>query len=356
MEGELPAGSPPRPRRPRCRGRPPARLPVPDHRRTAAAARRRRRLPRLRRGAGGGAPARRTTRRGWLPRRHPVRRRTAGGLRLLAPAGHADRLGADPARRGRRTGRPATPSTTPPWPVSTPWPRRGPSRSTSPCSTPPERDDELPPVRRRTPPDAVRQGRRGGQGATSWPATSSRWCSPSASSSSSTPTPSTCTGRCARSIPAPTCTSCATRSCAWSGSSPEPMVQLTGGRVISRPIAGTRRRGRTDEHDRRLAAELIEHPKERAEHVMLVDLARNDVGRVVRVRHRAGRRADDAGALQPRHAPDLAGVGAPAARLRARSTCCGPPCRPAPSRARRRCGPWRSSTSSSRPSGARTPG
>jgi anthranilate synthase component 1 len=65
------------------------------------------------------------------------------------------------------------------------------------------------------------------------------------------------------------------------GSSPEPLVQLTGGRVVSRPIAGTRRRGRSDEHDRRLAAELIEHPKERAEHVMLVDLARNDLGRVV---------------------------------------------------------------------------
>ncbi len=65
------------------------------------------------------------------------------------------------------------------------------------------------------------------------------------------------------------------------GSSPEPMVQLFDGRVISRPIAGTRKRGRSDEHDRRLAAELIEHPKERAEHVMLVDLARNDVGRVV---------------------------------------------------------------------------
>ena len=65
------------------------------------------------------------------------------------------------------------------------------------------------------------------------------------------------------------------------GSSPEPMVQLLDGRVISRPIAGTRRRGRNDEHDRRMAAELVEHPKERAEHVMLVDLARNDVGRVV---------------------------------------------------------------------------
>jgi len=65
------------------------------------------------------------------------------------------------------------------------------------------------------------------------------------------------------------------------GSSPEPMVQLLDNRVISRPIAGTRKRGTTDEHDRRLAAELVEHPKERAEHVMLVDLARNDVGRVV---------------------------------------------------------------------------
>jgi len=65
------------------------------------------------------------------------------------------------------------------------------------------------------------------------------------------------------------------------GCSPEPMVQLIDGRVISRPIAGTRRRGRTDEEDRRLGAELSEHPKELAEHVMLVDLARNDVGRVV---------------------------------------------------------------------------
>ena len=64
------------------------------------------------------------------------------------------------------------------------------------------------------------------------------------------------------------------------GSSPEPMVQLLDGKVISRPIAGTRRRGRDDEHDRRLAGELRENPKEVAEHIMLVDLARNDVGRV----------------------------------------------------------------------------
>ncbi len=66
------------------------------------------------------------------------------------------------------------------------------------------------------------------------------------------------------------------------GSSPEPMVQLLGGRVISRPIAGTRKRGRDDDHDRRLAGELRENPKEVAEHIMLVDLARNDVGRVAR--------------------------------------------------------------------------
>ena len=65
------------------------------------------------------------------------------------------------------------------------------------------------------------------------------------------------------------------------GSSPEPLVQVTDGRVVSRPVAGTRYRGRSEEHDRHLAAELSEDPKERAEHVMLVDLARNDVGRVV---------------------------------------------------------------------------
>jgi anthranilate synthase component 1 len=66
------------------------------------------------------------------------------------------------------------------------------------------------------------------------------------------------------------------------GSSPEPMVRVRDGVVTSRPIAGTRRRGSTEEEDRMLAAELVEHPKETAEHIMLVDLARNDVGRVVR--------------------------------------------------------------------------
>lgn len=65
------------------------------------------------------------------------------------------------------------------------------------------------------------------------------------------------------------------------GASPEPMVRLRDGTVISRPIAGSRPRGATAADDRRLEGELVEDPKEVAEHVMLVDLARNDVGRVV---------------------------------------------------------------------------
>jgi anthranilate synthase component I len=68
------------------------------------------------------------------------------------------------------------------------------------------------------------------------------------------------------------------------GSSPEIMVRVVEGRVTVRPLAGTRRRGATEEEDRRLADELLADPKERAEHVMLVDLGRNDVGRVARYR------------------------------------------------------------------------
>jgi anthranilate synthase component 1 len=64
------------------------------------------------------------------------------------------------------------------------------------------------------------------------------------------------------------------------GSSPEIMVRIVDGRVTVRPLAGTRRRGATWEEDAQLAAELLADPKERAEHIMLVDLGRNDVGRV----------------------------------------------------------------------------
>ena len=64
------------------------------------------------------------------------------------------------------------------------------------------------------------------------------------------------------------------------GSSPEALVTVTGGRAVSHPIAGTRPRGQTPEEDTALALELLADPKERAEHLMLVDLGRNDLGRV----------------------------------------------------------------------------
>jgi anthranilate synthase component 1 len=67
------------------------------------------------------------------------------------------------------------------------------------------------------------------------------------------------------------------------GASPEILVRLRAGEVTIRPIAGTRPRGATPEEDRAFEAELLADPKERAEHLMLLDLGRNDVGRVARV-------------------------------------------------------------------------
>src|SRR2546423_280289 len=64
------------------------------------------------------------------------------------------------------------------------------------------------------------------------------------------------------------------------GSSPEILVRVGGGEVVVRPIAGTRPRGKDKAHDRILEEELLADPKERAEHIMLIDLGRNDVGRV----------------------------------------------------------------------------
>jgi anthranilate synthase component 1 len=66
---------------------------------------------------------------------------------------------------------------------------------------------------------------------------------------------------------------------ALAGSSPEPLVKVTGRHAETRPIAGTRRRGADEAEDRRLMAELLSDEKERAEHIMLVDLGRNDLGR-----------------------------------------------------------------------------
>ncbi len=67
------------------------------------------------------------------------------------------------------------------------------------------------------------------------------------------------------------------------GASPEPLVRVEGRRVMTRPVAGTRRRGATPEEDALLAEELLADAKERAEHVMLVDLGRNDLGRVAEI-------------------------------------------------------------------------
>ncbi len=67
------------------------------------------------------------------------------------------------------------------------------------------------------------------------------------------------------------------------GASPELLVEVTAGKMTLRPIAGTRRRGASPEEDLRLEAELRSDPKERAEHTMLVDLGRNDVGRVSKI-------------------------------------------------------------------------
>jgi anthranilate synthase component 1 len=67
------------------------------------------------------------------------------------------------------------------------------------------------------------------------------------------------------------------------GSSPEIMVRVRDGEVVIRPIAGTRPRGRTDAEDAALADELVADEKERAEHLMLLDLGRNDVGRAAEI-------------------------------------------------------------------------
>ncbi len=72
------------------------------------------------------------------------------------------------------------------------------------------------------------------------------------------------------------------RDFAICGSSPEVMVRLTDGEILLRPIAGTRRRGDTPQRDHELELEMLNDPKERAEHLMLIDLGRNDVSRVAR--------------------------------------------------------------------------
>ena len=86
------------------------------------------------------------------------------------------------------------------------------------------------------------------------------------------------------------------------GSSPEILARLEKGVVTVRPIAGTRRRGHTEEEDKAMEAELLADPKEIAEHLMLIDLGRNDVGRIARDRFGAADRQHGGGALLARDA------------------------------------------------------
>ncbi len=127
------------------------------------------------------------------------------------------------------------------------------------------------------------------------------------------------------------------------GSSPEVMVRVVDGLVTVRPLAGTRPRGATEEEDRRLAEELLADPKERAEHVMLVDLGRNDVGRVARFR--SVEVTDVMTIERYSHVMHItSNVNGRLGPARPPSTPCRPVCPPAPSPARRKSAPWRSST------------
>ena len=132
---------------------------------------------------------------------------------------------------------------------------------------------------------AVRGGGARSASSTSAPATSSRSCSASGWKCRSTAHPFEIYRTLRVVNPSPFMFYLRTPSVTLVGSSPEIMVRVVDGQVTVRPLAGTRRRGATEEEDRRLAEELLADPKERAEHVMLVDLGRNDVGRVCPLPH-----------------------------------------------------------------------
>ena len=117
------------------------------------------------------------------------------------------------------------------------------------------------------------------------------------------------------------------------GSSPEILVRVEDGVVTIRPLAGTRRRGVDEAEDQALADELLADPKERAEHIMLVDLGRNDVGRVADYQTVQLTDVMKVERYSPRDAYHLERDRQAAARARRLLTPCGPVCPPAPSRA-----------------------
>ena len=134
---------------------------------------------------------------------------------------------------------------------------------------------------------------------TSPPATSSRWCCRSASRPTFTLPPFALYRALRRINPSPFLYYLDFDRFALIGSSPEILVRVRDGKVTIRPIAGTRRRGATPAEDRALADDLLADPKERAEHLMLLDLGRNDVGRVADDRHGQGHRPVHPRVLQP---------------------------------------------------------
>ena len=122
------------------------------------------------------------------------------------------------------------------------------------------------------------------------------------------------------------------------GASPELLLQVEGDRLTTHPIAGTRPRGADEREDQLLAEQLQRDPKERAEHVMLVDLGRNDLGPRRAAGHGDREQVHGSRALQPRPPPRVARRGAAAARpRRARRAAGGVPGRHAVA-ARRRSG------------------
>ena len=118
---------------------------------------------------------------------------------------------------------------------------------------------------------------------TSRPAISSRWCCRSAFETPFDLSPFSLYRALRRVNPAPFLYFLDFGGLAIAGSSPEILVRVRDGRVTIRPIAGTRPRGATPHEDAALERELLADPKERAEHLMLLDLGRNDVGRVAKI-------------------------------------------------------------------------
>ena len=137
-----------------------------------------------------------------------------------------------------------------------------------------------------------------GRRTTSAPATSSRWCPATASARRSPHDPFALYRSLRRTNPSPFLFFLNFPDFQLVGSSPEILVRLRDGKITIRPIAGTRPRGATPEEDAALEAELLADPKEHAEHLMLLDLGRNDVGRVAML-GQAGRNAPAAARKGP---------------------------------------------------------